>query len=92
MTIEIPFMKSNLSLDDLQIFQQVAQHGGITATARATGLPAATLSRRLKQLERAVGGRLLERNAHHFALTELGRAITSAARHCWPSCATSASN
>ena len=65
-------MKSNLSLDDLQIFQQVAQHGGITATARATGLPAATLSRRLKQLERAVGGRLLERNAHHFALTELG--------------------
>lgn len=65
-------MKSNPSLDDLQLFQQIVQYAGISATAQATGVPAATLSRRLKRLEHAVGGRLLERNAHQFALTELG--------------------
>lgn len=65
-------MKSNFSLDDLRLFQQVVQHAGISAASKATGIPTATLSRRLKQLEQDVGGRLLERNAHHFALTELG--------------------
>ncbi|EKF73647.1 LysR family transcriptional regulator [Alcanivorax hongdengensis A-11-3] len=65
-------MKSRFSLDDLQLFQQVVQHSGISAAAQATGIPPATLSRRLKQLEQALGGRLLERNAHYFALTELG--------------------
>lgn len=65
-------MKYQISLDNLQLFQQVVQHAGISAAAHATGVPAATLSRRLRQLEQEVGGRLLERNAHHFALTELG--------------------
>ena len=65
-------MKSKLSLDDLWLFQQVVQHGGIAAAATATGIPQATLSRRLKGLEQTLGGRLLERSAHYFSLTELG--------------------
>lgn len=65
-------MKSRFSLDGLRLFQQVVQHSGISAAARATGMPPATVSRHLKQLEQALGGRLLERNAHYFALTELG--------------------
>ena len=59
-------MKSKLSLDDLWLFQQVVQHGGIAAAATATGIPQATLSRRLKGLEQTLGGRLLERSAHYF--------------------------
>jgi LysR family transcriptional regulator AphB len=66
-------MKSTFSLDDLQLFQLVVQHGGINAAAAASGVPSATLSRRLKALELALGTRLLERSAHHFALTEMGR-------------------
>lgn len=66
-------MKQAFSLDDLQLFQLVVQHGGINAAAAATRIPPATLSRRLKALELALGTRLLERSAHHFALTEMGR-------------------
>src|SRR5688572_20292580 len=64
-------MKYKFSLDDLQWFQLVVQHGGINSAAAESKIPPATLSRRLKALELALGGRLLERNAHHFALTEM---------------------
>lgn len=66
-------MKSSFSLDDLQLFQLVVQHRGINAAAAASKIPPATLSRRLKALELALGCRLLERSAHHFALTEIGQ-------------------
>ncbi|MES2626031.1 MAG: LysR family transcriptional regulator [Pseudomonadota bacterium] len=66
-------MKHKFSLDDLQLFQLVVQHGGINSAAAESKIPPATLSRRLKALELALGGRLLERSAHHFALTEMGR-------------------
>jgi LysR family transcriptional regulator, transcriptional activator AphB len=66
-------MKANASLDDLQLFYQVAQHGGLSAASQITGVATATLSRRLKSLEQALGCRLLERSAHHFALTAMGR-------------------
>ena len=66
-------MKTNVSLDDLQLFYLVAQHGGLSAATQVTGIATATLSRRLKSLEQALGCRLLERSAHHFALTAMGR-------------------
>jgi DNA-binding transcriptional LysR family regulator len=66
-------MKHKFSLDDLQLFQLVVQHGGINSAAAESKIPPATLSRRLKALELALGSRLLERSAHHFALTEMGR-------------------
>lgn len=66
-------MKHKFSLDDLQLFQLVVQHGGINSAAAESRIPPATLSRRLKALELALGCRLLERSAHHFALTEIGQ-------------------
>lgn len=71
-------MKSKPSLDDLQLFQQVVQLGSLRAAATAIGMPIATLSRRLRTLEHSLGGRLLERSAHRFALTDLGRRYFSA--------------
>lgn len=71
-------MKSNTSLDDLALFHAVARHGSLRAAATSQGIPIATLSRRLQTLERALGVRLLERNAHHFSLTEAGLAYFNA--------------
>ncbi|TJY63301.1 LysR family transcriptional regulator [Sinimarinibacterium sp. CAU 1509] len=66
-------MKSKPSLDDLQLFHQVVQLGSLSAASATIGVPIATLSRRLQALERTLGCRLLERSAHHFALTEAGQ-------------------
>ena len=66
-------MKSRPSLDDLQLFQATVQQGSLRASAAALRMPIATLSRRLQKLEQSLGCRLLERSAHHFALTEIGQ-------------------
>lgn len=66
-------MKPKFSLDDLQLFHRVVQQGGLRLTSEATGIPTATISRRIKNLERDLGCRLLERSAHHFSLTDMGR-------------------
>lgn len=65
-------MKSSPSLDDLQLFHLTVQQGSLRAAARVLRMPIATLSRRLQKLESSLGCRLLERSAHHFALTEIG--------------------
>jgi len=66
-------MKPRFSLDDLQLFHKVVQQGGLRLTSEATGIPTATISRRIKNLENDLGCRLLERSAHHFSLTDMGR-------------------
>lgn len=66
-------MKSKPSLDDLQLFHDVVQQGSLRAASATLRIPIATLSRRLQKLERSLGARLLERSAHHFALTDTGR-------------------
>jgi DNA-binding transcriptional LysR family regulator len=61
-----------LALSD---FNLVARHGGFGRAARASGRPKATLSRRVGELEAALGLRLLERGGRVLALTEEGRAL-----------------
>lgn len=56
-------------------FNLVARHGGFGRAARASGRPKATLSRRIGELEAALGLRLLERGARALKLTEEGRAL-----------------
>jgi DNA-binding transcriptional LysR family regulator len=56
-------------------FNLVARHGGFGRAARATGRPKATLSRRVVELERSLGVRLLERGARVLKLTEEGQAF-----------------
>lgn len=56
-------------------FNLVARHGGFGKAARATGRPKATLSRRVTELEAALGLRLFERGARNLKLTEEGRAL-----------------
>lgn len=56
-------------------FNDVAHHGGVGRAARITGRPKATLSRRIRQLEDALGVRLFDRGGHELRLTEEGREL-----------------
>lgn len=61
-----------LNLNDLQVFVQVVDHGGFTAASRALNLPKQTLSKRVAELERRAGVRLIHRTSRSFTVTELG--------------------
>lgn len=64
-----------MDLPALSDFILVARHGGFGRAARAAGRPKATLSRRVSELEAALGLRLFERGARTLKLTEEGRAL-----------------
>jgi DNA-binding transcriptional LysR family regulator len=56
-------------------FDAVALHGGFGAASRVTARPKATLSRHVRELEDALGVRLIERGARPFRLTEEGATL-----------------
>ncbi|WP_210529517.1 LysR family transcriptional regulator [Rubellimicrobium arenae] len=62
-------------LNDLAFFHAVATHQGFSAAARATGLPKATLSKRVALLEERLGIRLLERTTRRLRLTDVGQSV-----------------
>lgn len=61
-----------LDLNDLYLFHTVALHKGFSAAERASGIPKATLSKRVIQLEEQLGVRLLERTTRSLRLTQVG--------------------
>lgn len=66
-------------LNDLFYFVQVVDHGGFAPAARAIGVPKSKLSRRVAQLEKRLGVRLIHRSTRNVAVTELGQAYYD---HC----------
>ncbi|MEQ8262879.1 LysR family transcriptional regulator [Pseudohaliea sp.] len=60
-------------LNNLYYFAQVVEHGGFAPAGRALNLPKSKLSRRVAQLEQALGTRLLHRSSRRFSVTPLGR-------------------
>lgn len=71
-----------MKIDDLLLLAQVHKAGSLSAASRQLDLPKATLSRRLSQLETAVGARLFVPGASRLTLTELGEQLAErAARH-----------
>ncbi|ULR43827.1 LysR substrate-binding domain-containing protein [Rhizobium sp. K102] len=62
-----------LNLNDLHLFVQAVDSGSFTAAARHLGMPKSTVSKRVAELERRLGVRLIQRTSRSFALTELGR-------------------
>jgi DNA-binding transcriptional LysR family regulator len=64
-----------LNLNDLYLFVQVVDHAGFAATARALSVPKSTLSKRVAELEKHLGVRLIQRTSRSFVLTEVGRDV-----------------
>lgn len=60
-------------LNDLYYFAKVVEKNGFAAAARALALPKSRLSRRVANLEAALGVRLLQRTTRKLALTEIGK-------------------
>ena len=70
-------------IDDLRIFVEVADTGGLTTAARRLGIAKSIVSRRLQRLEAEIGVQLLARNTRGASLTEAGATFREhAARVC----------
>ena len=64
----------------MTLFAKVADTGSLTAAARSLGLPLATASRRLSDLESHLGARLVTRTSRRVTLTEAGAEYLRSAR------------
>jgi DNA-binding transcriptional LysR family regulator len=65
-------------LESMSAFVGVARAGGFSAASRELGIPLATLSRRVAELESALGVRLLHRSTRQVVVTDAGRAFFAA--------------
>lgn len=63
------------SADDLVLFTVIAEQASLVRAAERLGLPKATVSRRLAQLEATLGKRLIQRTTRRLALTDDGRGL-----------------
>ena len=68
-------MEQSPPLDDLALFVDVAETGGLAGAARRTGATVPTLSRKMAALERQLKRKLFERGPRGYALTTEGRAL-----------------
>jgi DNA-binding transcriptional LysR family regulator len=62
-----------LNLNDLHFFVQAVDAGGFAAAGRRLGCPKSTVSKRVAELEAALGVRLVHRTARRFVLTDVGQ-------------------
>src|ERR1700722_14860641 len=60
-------------LQDVVFFVEVARALSFTRASKTSGIPIATLSRRIALMEKRVGVRLFHRTTRRLALTEPGR-------------------
>jgi DNA-binding transcriptional LysR family regulator len=72
-------MGGTIRLEDMGLFAKVAEARSFTAAARLLGIPKQTLSRRVAELERALGVQLMQRTTRRLTVTEAGAAY---ARRC----------
>jgi len=68
-------MKTFGDFDGLALFIRIVQAGGLASAERATGIPKATLSRRLSALEETLNVRLARRTRKGVVLTEQGQQL-----------------
>lgn len=59
-------------IEEFYLFVKVIQEGGFSHAAAALGMPTATISRRITQLEEALGYSLLQRSTRKLRLTDEG--------------------
>lgn len=67
-------------LKSMSILLAAAEAGSLSAASRRLGMPLATVSRRISELEAHLRTRLLNRSSRHLAPTEAGRSYLAACR------------
>ncbi len=60
-------------LEDMQVFIRVVEAGGIGRAAQQLGLAKSAVSRRLSELEKRLGSRLIQRTTRTSSLTDAGQ-------------------
>jgi len=60
------------NLNDFIIFAHVVDHRGFAPAARVLNVPKSTLSKRVAELEKMLGVRLINRTSRRFTVTEIG--------------------
>jgi len=68
------------NLNDLIFFVQAVDLGSFAAAGRRLGQPKSTVSKRVAELEAALGARLIHRTSRSFVLTDTGRDFYDHAR------------
>jgi len=71
--------QDNISADDYILFATIVEQGSMVRAAEYLGMPKATVSRRLTNLETALEQRLLLRTTRRLSLTEFGQEFLD---HC----------
>lgn len=66
-------MASGVRIDDMRLFAELAEAGSLTSAADRLGMPKQTVSRRLSELETALGVQLAQRTTRRLRLTDVGR-------------------
>jgi DNA-binding transcriptional LysR family regulator len=61
--------------NDLLIFAKAVEYGGFAPAAKKLAIPKSTVSKRVAELEAALGVRLLNRTSRSFVLTDIGREV-----------------
>lgn len=64
----------------LRLFREVAEHGGVTAAARAMDYSPSGVSQQMAALEHEVGAPILERRGRGVQLTDVGQVLLEQAR------------
>ena len=64
-----------MDLNSARIFVNVVAKGSFTSAAKFMGIPVATVSRRVAELESSLDVRLLERSTRKLRLTEAGATL-----------------
>ena len=67
--------QSKIASDDLLLFAAIAEEGSLVRAAESLGMPKATVSRRLANLEAALGQQLMVRTTRRLSLTDFGQAF-----------------
>lgn len=62
-----------VDLNEVDVFTKVVDAGSFSGAAKVMGLPRSTVSRKVSQLEEALGVKLLQRNTRKLSLTQPGR-------------------
>jgi len=72
-------MDLRMDLNTLREFSAIATEGSFAAAARRLGIPKSTISKRIQDLEAALGVRLMERSTRRLSLTAEGALVLARA-------------